>query len=481
VGQENNMNRPTTDHVTAAFLALVTGCAMGMDPRELDDGGEEDGGSSSTGEPGPGTGQPPGVPQPEVARSFFEGYCIGCHGPQGNGSANINFIDDLVALVTNNLVVPSDPESSLLYIRLTDPENPMPPLAVAKRPTSAEIEAIRGWIAAGALPGEGACETAFIGFDEMIRTMNADIIDNFDEASDRQFIRYLTLTHLHNAGMCDRELDLYRAAIAKGVNSLSLQSLITPPWPVDENATIYRVDLRDYSWDLNPNFVNEDLWDTIAGVNPFAVAFRDGPADDLRVFTGTSVPFQPADSFLQVATGALLAGVDPTQNFYSRILQLPLNLAELEALPFINVPDRAAAIAAGEVFRVIVKDSGVAQANRAFDRYESASFGTYYYRSFDFLGEDGDRNLSKNPTDFVQDAGEMIFTLPNGLQGYALANNLDVLVPEAPTTIVRDNGQRDSVVRVGISCMACHSSGIIATRDEFYDLYKEVEGNFVEE
>ena len=40
----------------------------------------------------------------------------------------------------------------------------------------------------------------------MVETMRSDIIGIKGE--DRVHIRYLTLTHLHNAGMCERELDL---------------------------------------------------------------------------------------------------------------------------------------------------------------------------------------------------------------------------------------------------------------------------------
>lgn len=475
------MTRSIANLLPASILILFAGCAMG---EPLDD--DSTTGDSSTGDSSIGTGsttdepEEPTDPQPEVARSFFETYCAKCHGPDSPGIANIKYITDLVALVENNLVVPNNPEGSRLFKRLTDPSNPMPPASETIRPSEAEIETIRGWIADGALSGEGACVNDLIGFDDMFRIMRDDLFDNFEEAADRQNIRYLTLTHLHNAGMCDRDLDVYRQAIAKGVNSLSLRSQLVAPEPVDDHATIFRIDLRDYGWDNNPNFVVSDIWDTIAGVNPFAVPFRDGAADDLRLHTGTSVPFQPADSFLQIATGGLLTGVDVTQDFYYRILQLPATLPQLEQLPFINVPDRAKAIDDGEAFRIILTDSGVSSFNRAYDRYEAGSFGSYYYRSFDFAGEDGDRNLFSNPVDFVADGGEMIFTLPNGMQGYAISDAADQLIREAPTAVVKDPGQRDGTVRAGISCMSCHSSGIIPKRDTFHDFFEKVENNFIE-
>jgi cytochrome c553 len=481
------MTIQTIDRFTVPFciplLFIVSaGCAMGA---PLDDGGsaaDPDDSSSTTVfvEPDPPT-EP--LPEPEAARSVFAQYCASCHGAEGPGNGNIRFIADLNALVSNSLVVPGDPEASRVFQRMTDANNPMPPAAVAERPSAADIATIRGWINAGALPGEQACENSFVGFDEMFETMRSDIIGIKGE--DRVHIRYLTLTHLHNAGMCERELDLYRDAIAKGVNSLSVKSKLEKPVPIDERDTIYRVDLRDYGWDNNPNFVDKDLWDTIAAVNPFAVAFEGDPADDVRVFSNTSIPFQPADSFLQIATGGFLNAVDPGPNLYYKILQIvreqPNGTIErsLDVLEQgLGVPDRAAAISAGEVFRVIVQDSGVSQNNRAYDRYDGSSFGTYYYRSYDFASESGDRNLFENPTDFVADGGEMIFTLPNGLQGYAISDQVDELVDVAPTNIVKDLGQRDATVRVGISCMACHAGGINARPDEFEAFYAVAENNF---
>ncbi|MDC0668113.1 c-type cytochrome domain-containing protein [Nannocystis radixulma] len=461
-------------HVVAA-----SGCATGA---------PLDGGAADTDELGSTTAVEPELPDapaplPEEARAVFASYCVDCHGPDSPGSGNIRIIDDLAAIVERGLVVAGDATASKIYQRLTDEANPMPPAGVAARPSAADIELVRRWITAGALPGEQACDNSFVGFDDMIEAMSRDIFLQVDDA-DRIHTRYLTLTHLHNAGMCDRELDLYRAAIAKGVNSLSLQPTLAEPVAIDERRTIFRLDLRDYGWDKNPNFVTSDLWDTVAAFNPFAVGFERGPADDLRVLAGSAFAFQPADSFLQVAAGGALAGVDPNLNLYYKILQLPHagapdnSVAALEQLSFIGLTDRADAIAAGEVSRVIIQDSGVSQNNRAFDRYSGLSFGSYYYRSFDFAGESGAASLFNNPTDFVADGGEMIFTLPNGLQGYAISNAADELVSAAPTNIVKDLGQRDAVVRVGVSCMSCHAAGIITRADEFYAFYQGVENNF---
>jgi hypothetical protein len=45
----------------------------------------------------------------------------------------------------------------------------------------------------------------------------------------RPFTRYFSFVHLHNAGFCSAEIDIYREALSKLVNSLSLGTQIKPP------------------------------------------------------------------------------------------------------------------------------------------------------------------------------------------------------------------------------------------------------------
>jgi hypothetical protein len=60
----------------------------------------------------------------------------------------------------------------------------------------------------------------------------------------------------------------------------------------------------------------------------------------------------------------------------------------------------------------------------------------------------------------------VIFTLPNGLQGYMLVNAAGARIDAAPLAIVRDPRRRDAVVETGISCFGCHGSlGILRPRE----------------
>jgi hypothetical protein len=61
---------------------------------------------------------------------------------------------------------------------------------------------------------------------------------------------------------------------------------------------------------------------------------------------------------------------------------------------------------------------------------------------------------------FNHDGGEMIYHLPNGLQGYMLTTNKGVRLDRAPIEIVQDDNRQDKVILNGISCMACHDKGV---------------------
>src|SRR5262249_39694793 len=80
----------------------------------------------------------------------------------------------------------------------------------------------------------------------------------------RRFQRYFTLTHLYNAGLNDEELQTYRNALAKLVNSLSWNPRIIVPVAVDPHRTVLRVDLRWFMWDAA-------IWNRVLVDYPYGV------------------------------------------------------------------------------------------------------------------------------------------------------------------------------------------------------------------
>jgi mono/diheme cytochrome c family protein len=93
----------------------------------------------------------------------------------------------------------------------------------------------------------------------------------------------------------------------------------------------------------------------------------------------------------------------------------------------------------------------------------------------------GRHNLFSHPrgpgsTDntFEPSGGEIIFNLPNGLQGYMLIDARGQRIDKGPTAIVSDPRRPDRAVENGLSCMACHTRGIVPKTDQ---IRKHVEKN----
>ena len=78
----------------------------------------------------------------------------------------------------------------------------------------------------------------------------------------------------------------------------------------------------------------------------------------------------------------------------------------------------------------------------------------------------GHRNILTHPLNFTHDGGEVIFNLPNGLQGYYLVNSSGFRLDEAPVNIVSNPAASDPTVRNGISCIGCHTEGMKTFEDE---------------
>ena len=89
-----------------------------------------------------------------------------------------------------------------------------------------------------------------------------------------------------------------------------------------------------------------------------------------------------------------------------------------------------------------------------------------YWKSYDFAGSVGAQNIFTHPLTFRHDGGEIVFNLPNGLQGYYISDASGSRIDEAPTEIVSNPDERDGIVRNGISCIGCHTEGMKKFEDD---------------
>ena len=382
----------------------------------------------------------------QQAYLIFEQNCFNCHGPAGVSREAL--IIEHTALIDTGAVVPGKPVESELYRRLFEEDDAKRMPLGQPRLSGAAIGIIGDWIFAGAPDWEAQHDVNFITMDAMLTSIQRHVksLDSFD----RSTARYFTMTHLYNAGDSPETLNTYRTALSKLVNSLSWSFDIVKPIPIDAAETIFYVDLRDYKWDQS------DAWTQLEEIYPYLIEFDAEPQarlneklTNLRDEMDCEVPFVHVDWFLATASLPPL---------YHDILDLPETDSALERELGIDV-ERNITLAPGRsVWRAGFNDSGPSKNNRVVERHAFRQGA--YWKSYDFAGSAGVRNVFTHPMSFRRDGGEVIFNLPNGLQAYYISDGSGNRIDAAPLDIVSNEGSSDKVVRNGLSCIGCHTEGV---------------------
>lgn len=418
------------------------------------------------------TAQNSGTIDPVLAKQgyeFLKTYCYRCHGIDFK-APRLNVLDR--DILTSK---PSDPEEKP-FITLGKPDDSelwqrvaiskdMPPEDAPARPSNAENDIFRRWILEGA-PFPARATREFISE----KSAQQSILSHLRKtpAVDRPYQRYYTLTNLHNNRQVnDDELRLYRAALSKLINSLSWKKGLVLPTDIDGRQVLYAINLRDVGWDKN------DLWRKVLEVYPYGLKFEQSPADpelnatasEIYQLAETDLPALRADWFISFASRPPL---------YHTLLTLPTSARPLEDMLGVDVEtdflkDRLA--------RAGFATSGVSGQNRLVDRHVATNGA--YWKSYDFKSNEGPHNIfhfplgpefRENPFPaqaFQHDGGEIIFNLPNGLQGYLLVDGKGNRIDSGPIEVVSDALKTSGTPAIvnGLSCMACHKHGTIEFKD----------------
>lgn len=126
--------------------------------------------------------------------------------------------------------------------------------------------------------------------------------------------------------------------------------------------------------------------------------------------------------------------------------------------------------------------SGVTIKNRRLTRLPTRTRprGGFLWFSTDAKTDTGKQNyleilLDRGVDNF--DASEQIASLPNGLQIYFLCNNKGVRQDAAPAFIAGDktSTSNDPQVRNGVSCVRCHTSGILTFKSVFKSMRESID------
>lgn len=342
--------------------------------------------------------------------------------------------------------------------------------------------------------GSGAAGSPTAGssslLDALLETLAADL--EAQPAADQPFLRYLTVANLREGAVGEalpldeddsaseaisRSLARGRLAITKLANSLSSQVAWTSiPIPVDTEQLLQRIDVRWYGWDRNmaiDGVSYADGWEAIVAHSSLAIEYQGPAADRLRALSGTAVPWLFADDFVAAAAAG--------ETYYA-LLDVPDTLADLRE--WLQREESSSPVA-GEALYVPpgpylagFADSGVSYSPRAIER---RTFGDEprrgYWLAFDFESEIRGDAVFSSPLSFVPDATEVIFALPNGLNGYFIADESGRRVADSPLSpaTLTDPAQPDGLMRNAASCFSCHNSGMIAFTDQVHGLWDSLQ------
>ena len=392
------------------------------------------------------------------AERILRDKCADCHAG-GAAEGRMNYVLNARRLISKGKVIPQDPARSKLFKEIESGRMPKD----GNKLTAAEIDTLKQWITAGATPFQETEEVEFIAPEQIMLAIVNDLSRKDLDADDRRFQRYFTLTHLYNAGLSSDELLTYKQALFKLINSLSWEAQMHVPQPIDKQETIFRIDLRKLQW-------NEKTWEAILKSNPYGITHTGKTARDCYAYTDCSLPYVRGDWFVFAAARPPLYHVildlpDPKE--------FPDTAGELERRLRVNVNEN---IRTRQVIRNGFGESGVSAHNRMFEWHRCALTHGAYIKSYDFKGSDGPKSLLEHPTGpggqngFEHDGGEIIFSLPNGLQAYLLVDAKGKRIDVGPTDVVLDKeavkrGLQAEVIN-GISCIGCHKNGMIRKDDE---------------
>jgi mono/diheme cytochrome c family protein len=408
----------------------------------------------------------------ENAENLLATNCGQCHGPAltpAAASAGMNYINDIDRLVTEGKIEPLNSAGSRIIERMR--EGSMPPVQSGlDRVSDNDINVIAQFIDnprfwPGLEPPGGVCADQLFDFDSLYRDIARDIGSLDDD--DQLTARYITLTNRFTAGVCaDTTLDQDRQALFKMLNALSTETTVEPPTPVDPDETIYRIDLADYGWDVAVTVVNADgsttdfadRWEAIAANNPYAVPFVGQDADDAVQDSGTAFPVMLADSMLDTATIGNLYYALIDVNVQDTLDNFILNDLDIDVAQ--NLLD-------AEQVRAGTTKSRISRQDRVVQRDEIGVRQGVLWQSFDFQ-DDQNESIFESPFDFAEGGTEAIFTLPNGMFGYIIADENGLIVEDSD--ILLDTKQNNFRAVTSVSCSGCHAQGLIPVVDEVREI-----------
>jgi serine/threonine-protein kinase len=256
-------------------------------------------------------------------------------------------------------------------------------------------------------------------------------------------------------------MDKERQGLTKMLNMLSIRASIEEPLPINTDETIFRIDLRDFDWNRQITVEGttfNDVWEAIADANPYAVEFVGDDADDAKDDTQTAFPIMFADQMMDVAIiGNLYYAIidvdvaQPLATFISVELGIDVDQNTLDE----------------EQLRAGTTKSRISRQDRLVQRDDIEVRSGALWQSFDFEDK-ANESIVEDPFNFTPGGTEAIFTLPNGMLGFIIADANDAIVEDSD--ILLDTNQNNFRAITSVSCSNCHAAGFIPVVDEVRDI-----------
>jgi hypothetical protein len=121
----------------------------------------------------------------------------------------------------------------------------------------------------------------------------------------------------------------------------------------------------------------------------------------------------------------------------------------------------------GDLVRAGTTKSRISRQDRVVERHEIENRAGVYWQSFDFA-DDQNESIFEDPFGFNEGGREAIFTLPNGLLGFVIADDQGAIVEDSD--ILLDTNQNNFRALTSVSCSGCHSAGFIPVIDEVREI-----------
>ncbi|HEU4582595.1 MAG TPA: hypothetical protein VFS67_30270 [Polyangiaceae bacterium] len=291
------------------------------------------------------------------------------------------------------------------------------------------------------------CELAAPRLDAVLARIQADVAAQ--PAADRPFSRYISAAFsLPSSCRLDTALNLSADALPLLLNSLSLTRNVARAQILSGDAALLRIDLREMGWNRPIQIAGQhyaDGWEVLSANAAQALTLRGPEADALLEQLGTRTPLLQAHDLAQSALSA---------SVYYALLDVPQTLAELRSA--IGIPPELEQ-EPNAYWRAVTTESVVSRQDRVVLRYRGDAGSPLFWHTLDRGSDAASGGAFADPLARQADESSVVYTLPNGLPAYFLADaggrRLDA------SRVLIDTAEDDFVPRTAPSCVRCHSDG----------------------